>query len=635
MIRCYQEIKLSTNAIVATQAGFVSFGTITETLRNLARNEVGETFNTKGVGRYPSLFRTFRRLQRDDSLGVSLADLAFGCGYREAWDHLDYARALFPTLGIEWKTGHTLSEAMRIVYNSQPHQATRLALHHGPPRASLPGWAPATFNGLIDGEIIEPGTWESRGMRRAWMTTKIKSIIPSKPGTFVLALESDFADQAHTVGFISEQTQKESPESIETFKKAVQEGNAYLLADEPLVPKRHFSRVALLVERFTKPKDLQAWVCLTLAVGETEETYKRKKTTWLLLDENPVSKDLFSGRNMTELTVDINNSTIINSTTDFSQYPLHEAVQQADTEQISLLLPLIDPNSTDTHGWTPLHIAAALNHTSLFPTLLNAGASIDAFSHNDYTPLILAIENLHLEAVLALHQHGANLNLSRCGSGLGLSPLSTAALKGSVEITNLLLALGANPSAVDQGGWYPLHFAIQGAENATTTKDGEGVLDALLDAGVDVNIASQSLLYPLDIAAKNGYDDVVRKLLAKGADPNRCTSALDPPLYSAIEARSVDSVRALAEAGARVDRKAKNGWTALMCAAKTGEYEVGKVLVEFGAGVDEVGAEGLTALHVAAESGSRVFYKWLVDLEADGMVRDGRRRRASEIKEGF
>ena len=174
----YQEIKLANNAIIATGCGFVTFANITDSLKELAREEAGEGYDSNAKGKYPYLYRTFRRLQRNDQLGVSLPDIAFGCGYRHAWDKLDYARALFPTLGIEWKTKYTLSEAMHIIYRHRKRDATRLALYHGPPRASLPGWAPATFNGLVDGKIIEAGTWETRGMRRSWMTTKVKSIIP-------------------------------------------------------------------------------------------------------------------------------------------------------------------------------------------------------------------------------------------------------------------------------------------------------------------------------------------------------------------------------------------------------------------------------------------------------------------------
>jgi hypothetical protein len=137
-------------------------------------------------------------------------------------------------------------------------------------------------------------------MQHVWMTTKALSIVHDEPGTFVLVPESDFAERAMSVGFFfSKQTREEGLESVETFRKGEGEGNAYLLADEPLIPERHTSRVGLLVEHFTKAGDPQAWVYLTLAVGETEEAYKAEKSNWLVLHENLVSEGEFSGRDLT------------------------------------------------------------------------------------------------------------------------------------------------------------------------------------------------------------------------------------------------------------------------------------------------------------------------------------------------
>jgi ankyrin repeat protein len=627
----YQEIKLATNAILATRSGFVPFSTIGQKLKSLALNEAGEDYRKDAPGRYPCLCKTFLRLQRDDELGVSLPDAAFGCGYRKAYDPLDYARALFPTLGVAWKTNYTLSEAMHLLYASQKHHATRLALYHGPPRASLPGWAPATFNGLVDGKIIEPGTWEARGMRRSWSTTKVKSIVHNEPGTLVLALESDFADRALTVGFISEQTEKESPESIEVFKKATLEGNAYLLADEPLVPKRHMSRVGLLVERFTKVEDLQAWVCLTLAVGETEETYKTEKKSWLLLHENPISDEMFSGRGFTELNVDITKSTLPTPKADLAEYPLHEAAQMGDVEECMMLLQFINADTVDSRGWTALHAAAASDQRQIFPLLIQAGAKLDAFDNQGYTPLGLAVDNLHVDAVMELREAGANVNESQSNDGLGFSPLSKATLKGSLEMVNLLLALGAKPSAVDAGKWYPLVFAIRHEE----------ILDALLEAGADPNIPFQDMEYPIHIAAREGLSKSIRTLQKHGADANPSTSRLkssstiDPPLYHAIECGSVESVRALLDGNAKCDIMFVNGWSPMMLAAKQGDHEIGRLLLAKGASLKNTNNEGLTPLHIAALHGSRIFYKWLLEVGADENTRDASQRTASDMIKGF
>jgi ankyrin repeat protein len=626
----YQEIKLATNAVIATKSGFVSFNAMVRSLESLALNEAGEDWVRNAPGRYPSLARTFRRLQRDDEKGVSLPDLAFGCGYREAWDKLDYARALFPTLDVEWKPNYTISEAMHLLYSKQKNHATRLALYHGPPRASLPGWAPATFNGLVDGEIIEPGIWKGRGMQRSWMTTKVKSIVRDMPGTLVLALESDFAEGAMTVGFVSEQTQKESPESVEIFRKAVKAGNAYLLADEPLVPKRHMSRVGLLVERFTQVQELEAWVCLTLAVGETEETYKVENTNWLLLHENPVSKEAFSGRAFTELTHDITKVTQPATSAEVEEYPLHQAAQDGDIEECKMLLQVIDANTVGLRGWTALHAAAVSDQRQIFPLLLQAGADINMFDDDDHSALIIAIDNLYIDAVMELVEAGADINASRSTHGLGMSPLSTAALKGNVEMVSLLLALGAKPSAIDAGGWVPLQFAIGKGPGS------EEVLDVMLEAGADVNIPSQDTLYPIDAAARDGHAGAIRKLLAHGANPNPVDIArMDPPLYHAIEAGSVESVAVLLDAGAKCDVTFKDGWTPMMLAAKQGDHEIGKLLFAKGNNIRESGIEGLSPLHVAAMHGNRVFYKWLMEKGANSNAKDAHGRTAQSLKKGF
>lgn len=618
----YQEIKLATSATIATKSGFVSFNGITQSLKSFAINEVGEDHAGDTPGKYPSLSRTFLRLQRNDELGITLPDAAIGCGYRKAWDQLDYARALFPTLGIEWRTNYSIQQAMREVYMSQRHHATRLALFHGPPRASIPGWAPAVFNGLVDYKIIEAGTWNPRGMQRSWHTTKVNAIVPSKPGVLVLALESDFADRALSVGFISEQTQNECPESVELFRNAVAEGDAFLLADEPLVPKRSFSRVGLLIQRFTKTEDLEAWVCLTLAIGETEETYKAEKYNWLLLHENPVSKELLSGKGTSELHHMLIQSAQPGATADLTQLPLHQAAMEGNVEECRILLAIIDVNTRDSRDWTALHVAAAADQRTVFPILIEAGADINAFDINGQSPLILAIDNGHIDAVIDLCEAGADVNASHKN---GFSPLCLAVRRG-IEMVNLLLALGAEHSALDAGGWAPLHFAIQN-ENE--------VPKALLEAGADPNVPSQGLIYPIEVAAREGNASATRLLLAHGADPNVSTAGFDPPLYHAIASGSFGAVRALVDGGASCKIRFKDGWTPMMVAAKKGDHEMGEVLKEKGAGLNDATAEGLTPLHIAGMNGSRVFFKWLLGSGADKDARDVLGRTGSDVIDGF
>jgi hypothetical protein len=116
----YQEIKLAKMAVVLTKKGPISFSAICRHLQDKAVVEVGQEWEGDARGKYPSIAKTFRRLQRNDELGISLPDIAIGCAYRDAWDKLDYARAIFPTLNMEWKSFYSRDQAMRKVYSAVP-----------------------------------------------------------------------------------------------------------------------------------------------------------------------------------------------------------------------------------------------------------------------------------------------------------------------------------------------------------------------------------------------------------------------------------------------------------------------------------------------------------------------------------
>lgn len=297
----YQEIKLANTATIATAQGFVDFSEVCDQLEHLSQEEFGEGYNVTSAGKYPSLYKSLARLRRNDALGVSLVDVALGCADRHATDRLDYARALFPTLGVEWKASYDIHSGMRNLYEATKHHATRLALYHGPPRAERLGWAPAVFPGLVDGRVTTPGEWRFRGMLRKWLTTKIIGTVPSKPGSLILRLESQDGTAALSLGQLSKGMQEQIPKALELFQQCVREGTAYLLSDEPLAPKQPFSRVGLIVERFSQAQDLEAWVLFTLAVGETQPAYNREEAQWLLLHENPISEHEMSGKSISEL----------------------------------------------------------------------------------------------------------------------------------------------------------------------------------------------------------------------------------------------------------------------------------------------------------------------------------------------
>lgn len=114
----YQEIKLASRAVIITGHGPLNWTEMIGSLRERTENESGQV-QLVHEDSCSALYKTLARLRRDDDLGVSLPDLAFGCGYRKAGEALDCARALFPTIGLIWKSKFTISDGMRTVYLSK------------------------------------------------------------------------------------------------------------------------------------------------------------------------------------------------------------------------------------------------------------------------------------------------------------------------------------------------------------------------------------------------------------------------------------------------------------------------------------------------------------------------------------
>jgi ankyrin repeat protein len=96
-------------------------------------------------------------------------------------------------------------------------------------------------------------------------------------------------------------------------------------------------------------------------------------------------------------------------------------------------------------GFSALHLAAFFGKPEVARTLLDAGASVDTYTTNDFAnqPLHAAAAGRHLEVCRLLLAAGADVNAAQHG---GYTPLHEAAQHGDVEIVELFLSAGADPS---------------------------------------------------------------------------------------------------------------------------------------------------------------------------------------------
>ncbi len=155
-------------------------------------------------------------------------------------------------------------------------------------------------------------------------------------------------------------------------------------------------------------------------------------------------------------------------------------------------------------------------------------------------------------------------SLAACGEQIDHTPLGAAAAAGELEAVRALLDhADADPDAIAEAGWGPLHLASRHSDLA--------VLRALVAGGADIELRDR----------RNGWT----------------------PLLHAIHVRNGPAVTALIEAGADVNRTGKSGMTPLIMASGYGMTDSVRLLLASGAN-PRAEMRGLNALWAAAGGGA-------------------------------
>jgi len=160
---------------------------------------------------------------------------------------------------------------------------------------------------------------------------------------------------------------------------------------------------------------------------------------------------------------------------------------------------------------TPLHKAAQANDLQQIQALLDVNANPAALGEGGYTPLHSAAKNGSAEAIAQLANQMSVEEVNIQGYD-GDTALYYAALNGTPEAVDTLLAYGADPTIANEKGYTPLHMAAYSGAAQIIKR-----LLKIPEVAELINLQGVDGDTPLYYAARSGSLEAVEALLDRDA----------------------------------------------------------------------------------------------------------------------
>jgi ankyrin repeat protein len=280
---------------------------------------------------------------------------------------------------------------------------------------------------------------------------------------------------------------------------------------------------------------------------------------------------------------------------------LHWAVYHDDSEMTQLLLRAgANPKAVNREGASVLSLACENGDAVIIESLLKAGAEANERLPNGETPLMMAARTGNVDAIQVLLDHGADVNAKE--KLRGTTALMWAAAQSHPAAIKLLIEHGADfaarsnpiskgrtaylaPTPADRrrtGGAEAIaagtgQFAGQGQRTGRGQRNAAAVADAQDpsgESGPNPRLDGGGLT-PLVFAARQGALDSVKVLVEAGADVNQATQYGWTPLLTATQNKYYKVGSYLLDHGANPNIANKGGWTPLYIATDNRNIEGG------------------------------------------------------------
>ena len=227
--------------------------------------------------------------------------------------------------------------------------------------------------------------------------------------------------------------------------------------------------------------------------------------------------------------------------------PVLWAVYRVDYDLLTALIAKkAKVDVSNEFGYTPLAEATKQGDARMVKMLMDAGSGTEGANADGQTALMLAIKNGDLPIFQMLIDAGAKVNVVEKVQDQTPLMWAAAATRNGAEMVKVLIAKGATvnarakyndwPSQITSepraqyhayGGLTPLLYAARGGCL--------GCVEALLNAGADINLPTPEGATPMMIALDNNNNDVAKFFLEHKANPHLWDVYGRTALYIAVD----------------------------------------------------------------------------------------------------